>query len=192
MSKSEILIKHDFFYLNKINNGLAVMDGENKGIIKIVVFGALDAGKTTFVETISGKKLLMKGEFERITNSFDFVQLDYNNYFIQMFATPGHRRFSFMWNTLAIGMDGAIFLIDSTVGISPVDKELIEFIKKHNVPYVVAVNKDDLVHLSQENVREELGISDEVSVINTSSVTKQNLDLVMETLMMNITNTNNK
>ena len=182
----------NFFYLNKINNGLAVMEGENRGIIKVVVFGALDAGKTTFVETISGKKLLMKGEFERITNSFDFVQLDYNDYFIQMFATPGHRRFSFMWNTLAIGMDGAIFLLDSTVGISPVDKELIEFIKKHDVPYVVAVNKDDLVHLSQENVREELGISDEVSVINTSSVNKQNLDLVMETLIMDITNTNNK
>lgn len=168
------------------------MEVENKGIIKIVVFGALDAGKTTFVETLSGKKLLMKGEFERITNSFDFVQLDYNNYFIQLFATPGHRRFSFMWNTLAIGMDGAIFLIDSTVGISPVDKELIEFIKKRNVPYVVALNKDDLIHLSQENVRKELEISDGISVINTSSVTKQNMDLVMETLMMDVTNINIK
>jgi signal recognition particle receptor subunit beta len=70
------------------------MEINTKKMIKVVVFGALDAGKTTFVETISGKELLMKGEFERITNSFDFVQLDYAGYFIQLFATPGHRRFS--------------------------------------------------------------------------------------------------
>ncbi len=168
------------------------MESDTKKMIKVVVFGALDAGKTTFVETISGKKLLLKGEFERITNSFDFVQLDYANYFIQLFATPGHRRFSFMWSTLARGMNGAIFLIDSTVGVSPVDKELITFIKKYNVPYVVAVNKDDIMHLPHEIVRNELEISDEVSVINTSSVTKQNLDLVIETLIANIEDMNSK
>lgn len=168
------------------------METNTKKMIKVVVFGALDAGKTTFVETISGKELLMKGEFERITNSFDFVQLDYADYFIQLFATPGHRRFSFMWSTLAHGMNGAIFLIDSTVGVSPVDKELIDFIKKYNVPYVVAVNKDDIMHLSQEIVRNELEISDAVSVINTSSVTKQNLDLVIETLIANIESVNSK
>lgn len=163
------------------------MEDNIKGVIKIVVFGALDAGKTTFVETISGKNLLMKGEFETITNSFDFVQLNYNDYFIQLFATPGHRRFSFMWNTLARGMNGAIFLIDSTVGISPVDKELIEFIKNYNVPYIVAVNKDDIMHLAPGYVKVELGLSDEISVINTSSVTKQNLNFVMDTLLSDIT-----
>lgn len=168
------------------------MEMDTKKMIKVVVFGALDAGKTTFVETISGKELLMKGEFERITNSFDFVQLDHDDYFIQLFATPGHRRFSFMWSTLAKGMNGAIFLIDSTVGVSPVDKELITFIKKYDVPYVVAVNKDDLMHLPHEIVRKELEIPDEISVINTSSVTKQNLDLVVETLITNIENMNSK
>jgi len=168
------------------------MEIDTKKMIKVVVFGALDAGKTTFVETISGKELLLKGEFERITNSFDFVQLDHDDYFIQLFATPGHRRFSFMWSTLARGMNGAIFLIDSTVGVSPVDKELITFIKKYEVPYVVAVNKDDLIHLPHEIVRKELEIPDEVSVINTSSVTKQNLDLIVETLITNIEKMNSK
>lgn len=163
-----------------------------KSMLKIVVFGALDAGKTTFVETLSGKELLIKGEYGRITNSFDFVQLDHEDYFIQLFATPGHRRFSFMWPTIATGMHGAIFLIDSTVGISPVDKELIEFIDNYKVPYVVATNKDDLVHLPPELVREELKLSDEVPIINTSSVIKQNLDTVMSTLITKITDINNK
>ncbi|AEG18502.1 GTP-binding protein [Methanobacterium paludis] len=163
-----------------------------KDMLKIVVFGALDAGKTTFVETLSGKELLMKGEVGRITNSFDFVQLDHDDYLIQLFATPGHRRFSFMWPTLATGMHGAIFLIDSTVGISPVDQELIEFISKYDVPYVVAINKDDLVHLSVKDVKTKLELPDEIPIIHTSSFTKQNLDLVMNTLIGIITNRNNK
>ncbi|MCE7697976.1 MAG: GTP-binding protein [Methanobacterium paludis] len=163
-----------------------------KDMLKIVVFGALDAGKTTFVETLSGKELLMKGEVGRITNSFDFVQLDHDDYLIQLFATPGHRRFSFMWPTLATGMHGAIFLIDSTVGISPVDQELIEFISNYDVPYVVAINKDDLVHLSVKDVKTKLELPDEIPIIHTSSFTKQNLDLVMNTLIGIITNRNNK
>lgn len=163
-----------------------------KDMLKIVVFGALDAGKTTFVETLSGKELLMKGEVGRITNSFDFVQLDHDDYLIQLFATPGHRRFSFMWPTLATGMHGAIFLIDSTVGISPVDQELIEFISNYDVPYVVAINKDDLVHLSVKDVKTKLELPDEIPIIHTSSFTKQNLDLVMDTLIGIITNRNNK
>jgi signal recognition particle receptor subunit beta len=97
-----------------------------------------------------------------------------------------------MWPTIATGMHGAIFLIDSTVGISPVDKELIEFIDNYKVPYVVATNKDDLVHLPPELVREELKLSDEVPIINTSSVIKQNLDTVMNTLINKITDSNNK
>lgn len=161
-----------------------------ENVLKIVVFGALDAGKTTFVETLSGKELLMKGEFENITNSFDFVQLNYENYFIHLFATPGHRRFSFMWPTIARGMDGAIFLIDSTVGISPVDLELTSFIKKYNVPYIVATNKSDLVTISPTIVRKELKLPDEIQIIETSSVTHQNLDLVLETLVNKITENN--
>ena len=57
--------------------------------LKIVIFGPLDAGKTTFAEAISGNKLLLKGEHKTITTSFDLVQLKYNGYMIQLYAHQG-------------------------------------------------------------------------------------------------------
>lgn len=49
--------------------------------LKVVVFGALNAGKTTFVERLSGNELFLKGEYEDITTSFDFVQIEQGGFF---------------------------------------------------------------------------------------------------------------
>ncbi|NYB27668.1 MAG: GTP-binding protein [Methanobacteriaceae archaeon] len=162
----------------------------SEDMLKVVVFGALNAGKTTFVEKLSGQKLFLKGEYENITTSFDFVQMEQGNFLIHLFASPGHRRFSFMWDTLATGMDGAILLIDSTVGITPVDHELIKFILNYDVPYVIAVNKNDICSLEPTNVRKELDISDEIPVINTSAIINQNLVNVLDSLIQTIAEKN--
>lgn len=159
---------------------------EAGSILKVVVFGALNAGKTTFVEKLSGQNLFLKGEFESITTSFDFVQIEQQGFLIHLFASPGHRRFSFMWGTLATGMDGAILLIDSTVGISPVDHELIQFIENYNVPYIVAANKTDICEIKDSQIREELNISEEIPVFNTSALENQDLKDIMGSLIQNI------
>lgn len=161
-------------------------------ILKVVVFGALNAGKTTFVERLSGQELFLKGEFESITTSFDFVQVEQKGFLIHLFASPGHRRFSFMWETLATGMNGAILLIDSTVGITPVDQELIKFIKKYDVPYVIAANKEDISEINPELIRKELNISDDVTIWNTSALNDGNLASFMDRLIEDITKTDNK
>lgn len=154
--------------------------------LKIVVFGPLDAGKTTFVESLSGNKLLMKGERKTITTSFDFVQLKYNGFFIQLYATPGHRRFSFMWGNLARGMKGAVLVLDSAVGISQVDKDILEFITKFKVPYVIAANKNDLIHISEESIREQMNLQEDIPILHTSALLNQNLKPVLETLVQKI------
>lgn len=154
--------------------------------LKIVVFGPLDAGKTTFVEALSGNKLLLKGEHKTITTSFDFVQLKHNGFMIQLYATPGHRRFSFMWGALARGMKGAVLVLDSTVGISQVDKDILEFITKFRVPYIIAANKNDLIHLPEQNIREMMDLPPEITIIHTSALMNQNLKTVLKTLVMEI------
>jgi len=157
-----------------------------------VVFGALNAGKTTFVERLSGQELFLKGEFESITTSFDFVQIEQHGILIHLFASPGHRRFSFMWETLATGMDGAILLIDSTVGITPVDYELVEFIESYNVPYVVAANKEDISKLSTDFIRKQLKLSEEITIWNTSALNDDNLSSFMDNLIQDIIKSENK
>lgn len=163
---------------------------EREPILKVVVFGALNAGKTTFVEKLSGQNLFLKGEFESITTSFDFVQIEKQGFLIHLFASPGHRRFSFMWDTLATGMNGAILLIDSTVGITPVDHELIKFIEKYGVPYIIAANKNDICEIKVSQIRKELDISHEIPVVNTSALENQDLENIMDNLIQNIKKVN--
>ena len=151
--------------------------------VKIVVFGALNAGKTTFLERASKRKLSMKGSYEGMTTSLDFTQLNYNGKTVHLFTTPGHRRFDFMWEVLAKGMNGAILLIDSTVGITEVDREIEGLIESKGVPYVIAVNKSDLANLSLEIVREGLGISAKVPVIPTSAIYGKGVEEVFYRLM---------
>jgi len=158
--------------------------------LKVVVFGALNAGKTTFVERLSGNELFLKGEYEDITTSFDFVQIEQGGFLIHLFASPGHRRFSFMWDTLATGMDGAILLIDSTVGITPVDFELIKFIEGYDVPYVIAANKEDISRLDPEAIRAELNLSGDIPIFNTSALNDDDLASFMDNLINEITGKN--
>ena len=168
------------------------MEQLSKESLKIAVFGALNAGKTTFVERLSGQELFLKGEFESITTSFDFVQIEQHGILIHLFASPGHRRFSFMWETLATGMDGAILLIDSTVGITPVDYELVEFIESYNVPYVVAANKEDISKLSTDFIRKQLKLSEGITIWNTSALNDDNLSSFMDNLIQDINKSENK
>jgi hypothetical protein len=155
-------------------------------LMKIVVFGALNAGKTTFLERVSKKELSVKGSYEDMTTSLDFTQLDYNGETLHLFTTPGHRRFDFMWEVLANGMQGAILLVDSTVGITEVDREIKGLIEDKGVPYVVAVNKSDLANLSPESVREELGISPGVPVIPSSAIDGDGVEVILQRLMMEL------
>ncbi|BDZ68718.1 GTP-binding protein [Methanobacterium ferruginis] len=168
------------------------MEQISKDSLKIVVFGALNAGKTTFVERLSGQELFLKGEYESITTSFDFVQIKQQDYLIHLFASPGHRRFSFMWETLATGMDGAILLLDSTVGVTPVDHELIDFIEQYNVPYIIAANKEDIFKMDPEFIRKELKLSDNILIGNTSALNDDNLDNLLDKLIDDINKRNNK
>jgi small GTP-binding protein len=154
--------------------------------LKIVVFGALNAGKTSIVERLSGQELFLKGDYENITTSFDFVQIERLGFLIHLFASPGHRRFSFMWDTLAYGMDGAVMVIDSTVGVTPVDCELISFIQNFDVPFAVAANKNDISNLDEDTIREGLKISEKIHIWNTSALNNHNLTKLMDGLIQDI------
>ncbi|MCK9151676.1 GTP-binding protein [Methanobacterium alcaliphilum] len=156
--------------------------------LKIVVFGALNAGKTSIVERLSGQELFLKGDYENITTSFDFVQIERKGFLIHLFASPGHRRFSFMWDTLAFGMDGAILVIDSTVGVTPVDIELINFIQNHNVPFSIAANKNDISNIGVDQIRKEMEISKNIEIWNTSALNDYNLNKLMDGLIQDISN----
>src|SRR5512133_2784130 len=121
--------------------------------VKVVVTGPFNAGKTTFIKSVSEITVLSterqvsdtsgegSGEttvamdFGRITVSDDVV--------LYLFGTPGQARFSFMWETLSEGMLGFVLLVDARDPATFEDaRGMIEFFTRmSDVPFVVAANK---------------------------------------------------
>src|SRR3954453_23092506 len=130
--------------------------------VKIVVTGPFAAGKTTLIRTISEITVLstekditdetrsrknettVAMDFGRITIDLDLV--------LYLFGTPGQERFDFMWEILGEGMLGYVLLVDATrpdsldeaVGIARA------FRKRANVPFVVGLNRADIIDESLE------------------------------------------
>jgi small GTP-binding protein len=146
--------------------------------VKVVVTGPFNAGKTTFIKSVSEITVLSterqvsatSGEgdgettvamdFGRITVSDDVV--------LYLFGTPGQERFSFMWETLSEGMLGFVLLVDADAPQSYEDaRQMIQFFTEmSDVPFVVAANKvraDDEDTLRM--VRSDLGLADDTPLL---------------------------
>ena len=167
--------------------------------VKVVVTGPFNAGKTTFIKSVSeitvlsterqvseasgegGGETTVAMDFGRITISDDVV--------LYLFGTPGQERFSFMWETLSEGMLGFVLLVDVTDDDSLEDaKAMIGFFKEmSDVPYVVAGNKvaeDDTEALTQ--LRSQLELEDTVPLFALDAREKESVKSVLLGLLYEI------
>ena len=161
--------------------------------VKVVVTGPFNAGKTTFIKSVSEITVLsterqispssgqgdgettVAMDFGRITVSDDVV--------LYLFGTPGQSRFSFMWETLSEGMLGFVLLVDADEPKTFEDaRQMIEFFTEmSDVPFVVAANKvgaGDAETLRR--VRSDLGLTDDIPLL---PVDARSRDSVKATLL---------
>jgi uncharacterized protein len=120
---------------------------------KIVVTGPFNAGKTTFIRTISEITVLSTEKSvtgregragDRTTVAMDFGRITVGkDLALYLFGTPGQERFEFMWDILAEGMLGFVLMVDAERADSIDEARRIRahFIELADVPYVVVVNK---------------------------------------------------
>jgi uncharacterized protein len=121
---------------------------------KIVVTGPFNAGKTTFIRTISEITVLSTEKsvtgregrpgVDRTTVAMDFGRITVGkDLALYLFGTPGQERFEFMWDILAEGMLGFVLMVDAERDDSIDEARRIRahFIELADVPYVVVVNK---------------------------------------------------
>ena len=138
--------------------------------VKMVISGAVNAGKTEFIKAISeievvsterratdDTKLIKK----ETTVAMDFgriavVDIDgsgtktdriavADDLVLHLFGTPGQKRFDFMWEILSEGMLGLVILVDSTrpETFRETNRIIDFFVSYRDTPYVVAANKQD-------------------------------------------------
>lgn len=119
---------------------------------KVVVAGPFGAGKTTFIKSVSDSTPLLSeapltGGESTTTVAFDLGQVKLTpRILLLLFGAPGQRRFRFMWDQLANGMDALLLLVDSTDAGSWPEARMIYsfFTSAGDIPTVICANKQDL------------------------------------------------
>jgi len=124
-------------------------------IVKIVVAGPFNAGKTSFIQSVSEidtvsteRRITSQPEQvkEKTTVAMDFGRITVDeDLVLYLFGTPGQRRFDFMWEILAEGMLGFVVLVDSSRPETFREaRRILETCRAYApTPYVVAANKQD-------------------------------------------------
>lgn len=143
-----------------------------------------DAGKTTLTEkmllyggaihkagSIKARKAdrhatsdWMDLEQERgISITSSIMQFTFDDKFINLLDTPGHADFSADTYRTLVAADSAIVLIDGTSGVEQQTRKLFDFSRKHEIPFLVFVNKMDRFTRDpltlQDELEEELDVN---------------------------------
>ncbi|MBU7013681.1 MAG: ATP/GTP-binding protein [Theionarchaea archaeon] len=162
---------------------------------KILVTGAFNAGKTTFIHSISeirpvytDKKMLDTEELTTVAMDFGRITID-DDLALYLFGTPGQERFDFMWEILKEDIIGFILLLDSVTPEIPTTQKILDFLISHSdVPFVIACTKRDHVHaLPMETLREQMKM-DDVPVIPCVATQRDSVKEVLLILLREILN----
>jgi len=127
----------------------------------VTIMGHVDHGKSHIVDIIK-KTSIVKSEPGRITQSIKayFVSLetikvvcknllDFSKIKVPgllFIDTPGHKAFTNLRKRGGSLADIAILVIDINEGIKPQTLESIEILKENKTPFVIALNKIDLLN----------------------------------------------
>jgi len=165
-------------------------------LYKLVVTGAFNAGKTTFVNTLSHIDAVNTDKTTRQKNEARLkpsttVALDYGRVRlnkscnVHLFGTPGQARFDFMHELLADGMHGFIFLIDSTdrQSLKQATDLLALFRQRGHVPYLLVANKTDCHGLSGAEIRRRLQLPQQQPLVPCVATDKTSVRAVVERLV---------
>ncbi|KAF1073632.1 ATP/GTP-binding protein [Methanogenium sp. MK-MG] len=113
--------------------------------LKIVIFGAYNAGKSSFIQAIDPESHHVEANNCDIptTVGLDFGRTVINNRKIYLFGTPGQERFEFARGIISRGMDGAIVVADTTRDLDGLTEQICHALSVSGYPYAVFLNKCD-------------------------------------------------
>jgi len=136
--------------------------------LKIVVFGAFGAGKTTLIKTLDPQSKHIEAPCAggTTTIALDYGRVDVDGRQVYLFGTPGQERFEFAREVIGRGMDGAILLIDATCPFDEFVAHLYDSLIEAKIPFVVVLNKCDEPGAQPEGLKQIIG---PVTVVQASA-----------------------
>ncbi len=156
----------------------------------VTFLGHVDHGKTSLLDYLIGTNVVA-GEAGGITQHIRAYQIKKGNRAIAFVDTPGHEAFTEMRSRGAQVTDIAVLVIAADDGIMPQTEEAISHAKAAGVPIVVALNKIDLPGIDPNRTLTQMtehGLTPsqwggETEVVQTSALTGQGMDELLETIL---------
>jgi small GTP-binding protein len=157
-------------------------------IPKILVTGPYNAGKSSFVKSISKESVSvdrMALEKFPTTIAMDIGHVDHDGFVADIFGTPGQERFDLMLDVLAREAVGAFILIDSsapeTFGRA---KAMINKTQAEAIPKIIVANKQDLPGaLSPEKIRDIMKLDKTIPIVPTIVIEDNGVQVALDTLL---------
>ncbi len=157
----------------------------------VTVMGHVDHGKTSVLDVLRSTNVV-SGEFGGITQHIGAYQIESQDNKLTFIDTPGHAAFTEMRARGSKLTDVVVLVVAADDGVKPQTVESIKHAKAANVPIVVAINKCDLPEADPQKIKNQLleheliaeDLSGDVLMVEISTKTKQNLDKLVESIIL--------
>lgn len=165
-------------------------DEEAKGL-KIAMLGRPNAGKSSMVNALTGEHRVIVSDIAGTTRDSVDVTFESGGKIYTFVDTAGVRRRTNITDTIerfsvvralksSTKADITVMVVDALAGITKQDKRLLEYLLREAVPFIIAVNKIDLVSKAEraalrEGFERALRMAHHVPVVYTSCISKSGL-----------------
>ncbi len=157
----------------------------------VTVMGHVDHGKTSVLDVLRSANVV-SGEFGGITQHIGAYQIESQGNKLTFIDTPGHAAFTEMRARGSKLTDVVVLVVAADDGVKPQTVESIKHAKAANVPIVVAINKCDLPEADSQKIKNQLleheliaeDLSGDTLMVEISTKTKQNLDKLVESIIL--------
>ena len=157
----------------------------------VTVMGHVDHGKTSVLDVLRSANVV-SGEFGGITQHIGAYQIESQDNKLTFIDTPGHAAFTEMRARGSKLTDLVVLVVAADDGVKPQTVESIKHAKAANVPIVVAINKCDLPEADPQKIKNQLleheliaeDLSGDTLMVEISTKTKQNLDKLVESIIL--------
>ncbi len=157
----------------------------------VTVMGHVDHGKTSVLDVLRSANVV-SGEFGGITQHIGAYQIESQDNKLTFIDTPGHAAFTEMRARGSKLTDVVVLVVAADDGVKPQTVESIKHAKAANVPIVVAINKCDLPESDPQKIKNQLlehelvaeDLSGDTLMVEISTKTKQNLDKLVESVVL--------
>ena len=166
---------------------------------QIAFGGKSNVGKSSLINTLLNRKNLVKTSstpgktreinFFKINDQFYFVDLPGYGYAKAPKGEQkewGYRIETYFKN--AVNLKGVVLLLDIRREVSPLDFQMIEFLKHFSLPFITVLTKTDKISKNLLNnyvktIQKNLNLSDFASLVLFSAITKKGKDELWKILL---------